>query len=258
MMASWGARTALAGPKLTDVKIAIQGLPAALEGFTLVAASDIHVGDLVTQAYLDRMIGQIDELNPDLVVLVGDLSDERNGGDGRAFKKLAGIRARHGVVAVTGNHEYYAGAEGQVRAMQAAGLALLRQGHRVVAGSLVLAGVDDPAFLGGRSRAEASIDRALIGRPAGLPVVLIAHQPLAVHHASAAGVDVMICGHTHGGQLPPFQLLTGLVFPFLKGQYEIGRMRLYVNKGAGYWGPPIRVFADPEIVRITLTGEQAS
>jgi hypothetical protein len=252
-LSAWGARTALAGPKLTDLKLPIADLPASLEGFTIVAASDIHVGDVVTHGYLDRMVHQIDELHPDLVVLVGDLSDERNGGDGQAFRKMAAIRARHGVLGVTGNHEYYSGAERQVDAIQAAGIPLLRQSHRVIADSLVLAGVDDPAFSGGRAHAAASIDQALQGRPAGLPVVLLAHQPLAVHHAAELGVNLMICGHTHGGQLPPFQLLTGLAFPFFKGLYELGATRVYVNNGAGFWGPPIRLFADPEIVRFTLT-----
>ena len=97
------------------------------------------------------------------------------------------------------------------------------------------------------------MEQALKGRPQGLPVVLLAHQPVAVQHAADLGVNLMLSGHTHGGQIPPFQLLTGLAYPFLKGLYEVGSMRLYVNNGAGFWGPPIRVFADPEIVRVTLT-----
>ncbi|MBI5536903.1 MAG: metallophosphoesterase [Deltaproteobacteria bacterium] len=252
-LSAWGARTALAGPKLTDLKLPVAGLPASLEGFTIIAASDIHIGDVVTHGYLDRMVHQIDDLHPDLVVLVGDLSDERNGGDGTAFRRMAGIRARHGVIGVTGNHEYYSGAEKQVGAIEAAGIPVLRQSHRVVADALVVAGIDDPAFLGGRAQAAASMDEALKGRPQGLPVVLLAHQPIAVHHAAELGVSLMLCGHTHGGQLPPFQLLSGLAYPFLKGLYEVGAMRVYVSNGAGFWGPPIRVFADPEIVRVTLT-----
>jgi hypothetical protein len=251
-LSAWGARTALSGPKLSELTVAVAG-PATLEGFTVVAASDIHIGDVVTQGYLDRLIRQIEAAEPDLVVLIGDLSDEKEGGDGVAFRKMGAIRARHGVIAVTGNHEFYSGAEKQVRAMESAGIPILRQGHRVVDDKLVIAGVDDPTFLGGKSRAAGSIDEALRGKPEGLPVVLLAHQPLGVEHAAELGVNVMLCGHTHGGQLPPFQLITGLAYPFLKGLYRVGDLHLYVNNGAGFWGPPIRMFADPEIVRVRFT-----
>jgi len=228
-------------------------MPPSADGFTLGVVSDIHVGDMVTHGYLDRLVRQLDEQQLDLVVLVGDLSDERNGGDGSAFDTLAHIHARHGVVAVTGNHEFYSGGEKVVRALETHGIGLLRNSNRVVADAFVLAGVDDPAFLPrGRSSAAMAIDWAMSGRKDGLPVVLLAHQPLAVQHAADLGVKLMLCGHTHGGQLPPFQFLSGLAYPFLRGLHRIGAMQLYVNNGAGFWGPPMRVFADPEIVRVTL------
>ena len=253
VLSAWGARTALAGPRLTELAFSSNTLPASLEGFTLVAASDIHVGDVVTKGYVHRLVEQIEALHPDLVVLIGDLSDEREGGDGSAFRELGSIRAKHGVLAVTGNHEFYSGAERQVRAIQAAGIPVLRQSHKLVDDALVVAGVDDPTFLRGKSHVAASIDQALQDRPRGLPVVLLAHQPLAVEHAAQSGVDLMLCGHTHGGQLPPFQFITGLAYSFLKGRYQVGKMLLYVNNGAGFWGPPIRVFAPPEIVRVRFT-----
>lgn len=253
VLCAWGARRALAGPRVTHLTAPVATMPSSLKGFSIVAASDIHVGDVVTHAYVDRLVQQINALQPDLVVLIGDLSDEREGGDGTAFRALGSIRSRHGVIAVTGNHEYYSGADKQIAAIEAAGIRVLRQGHVVIADAVVIAGVDDPAFGGGRARAAPNVDQALSSRPQHLPSVLLSHQPLAVEHAAQRGVDVMLCGHTHGGQLPPFQLLTGLAFPFLTGEHRIGGMTLYVNNGAGFWGPPIRVFADPEIVRLTFT-----
>jgi uncharacterized protein len=252
-LCAWGARTALAGPKVTELKARVTNFPPALQDFTIVAASDIHVGDVVPHSYIDRMVEQINALKPDLVVLIGDLSDEREGGDGRAFRAMGSMQARYGVIAVTGNHEFYSGGDKQVKAIEAAGIKVLRQGHLVIGDAIVIAGIDDPAFGGGRSQAAANIDLALASRPPQLPSVLLAHQPLAVEHAAKQGVDVMLCGHTHGGQLPPFQLITGLAFPFLRGEHRIGGMTLYVNNGAGFWGPPIRIFADPEIVRVTFT-----
>jgi uncharacterized protein len=253
LLSAWGMYRALAGPSVTPLALELAGMPASADGFSIGVVSDIHVGDMVTHAYLDRLVRQLNDQQLDLVVLLGDLSDERNGGDGRAYDALAHIRSRYGVVAVTGNHEFYSGGDRVVQALQAHGIALLRNSNRVIANAFVLAGVDDPTFLPhGRSSAAMAIDWAMSGRRDGLPVVLLAHQPLAAEHAADMGVKLMLCGHTHGGQLPPFQFVSGLAYPFLRGQHRVGDMLLYVNNGAGFWGPPIRVFADPEIVRVTL------
>ncbi len=252
-LTGWGSYVALKGPRVTELRIPLKGLPASAEGFSLVAISDIHVGDVMTQRYLDGLTARIEGMKPDLLVVIGDITDEAGGGDGTTFRKLAAVGAKHGVFAATGNHEWYSGGEGVVDALQGAGVRVLRQNREVVAGAIELAGVDDPTFLGGRNGAAAAIDRALAGRASGLPVVLIAHQPVGVEHAAKSGVGLMLCGHTHGGQLPPFQFLTGLAFPYFAGSYEVEGMHLYVNNGAGSWGPPVRLFAEPEIVRVTLT-----
>lgn len=253
VLGGWGVARALGGLSVTRIAVDMPGLPPSLEGFSLVVVSDIHTGDLVSHQYVDRVAQLIDAQQADLIVLVGDLTDERNGGDGTVLDRLAAIRAKYGVLAVTGNHEAYAGGERLVRTIQAHGIPVLRQEHRVIANGLIVAGVDDPTFLGGRQEVRKAIDLALMGRREDLPVVLLAHQPVAVEHAAAQGVALMLSGHTHGGQLPPFQLLTGLAYGgFLRGLHRVGNLQLYVNNGAGYWGPPIRVFADPEIVHLTL------
>jgi predicted MPP superfamily phosphohydrolase len=252
-LSGWGLTRALPPPLVSDHEVRLAGLPASLDGFRLAVASDIHAGELVTPQRLEGIASAIDAADADLVLLVGDLTDEQDGGDGTAFARLARVRSRHGVLASTGNHEFYSGGPSVLRTLEAAGIRVLRQGHAVVAGGLVVAAVDDPAFLeGGRGAVAAGIDRALDGRPPGLPVVLLSHQPLAVDHASRAGVGLMLCGHTHGGQIPPFQIVTGLAFDFLEGVHRVGDMTVFVSRGAGFWGPPMRVFADSEVVRITL------
>jgi predicted MPP superfamily phosphohydrolase len=122
----------------------------------------------------------------------------------------------------------------------------------VVAGGLVVAGVDDPTFLGGRDKLADAMATAVAGRPEGLPVVLLSHQPLALEAAANLGVGLVLCGHTHGGQIPPFQVLNRIAYSFIRGLHRVGDMQVYVSNGSGYWGPPVRVFADPEVVRVTL------
>jgi predicted MPP superfamily phosphohydrolase len=252
-MAAWGMAVALSGPRLTDVEVRLDGLPRALDGFRVVALSDIHAGELVRPSYLDRVAARVEAAEPDLVVLVGDLSDEPLDRMGASCERLGHVKARHGVLAVTGNHEYYRGGERTVAAMEAHGIPVLRQAHRVVADGLVVAGVDDPSYTErGRKDMPGLVDAALRDRPPGLPVMLLSHQPVAAAHAAEAGVGLMVSGHTHGGQIPPFQAVTTLAYGYLTGRYEVGRMVLYVMNGAGFWGPPMRIFADPGIVRFTL------
>jgi hypothetical protein len=248
----YGVAAAARGARPVRFEVPLPGLPPALDGFRLVQLSDVHVGGLVTPGYLRRLLRTVAAEVPDLVVVTGDVTDLPDGGDGAGLRALAGAAGRHGVLACTGNHEAYHGGERTVAAIAAAGIPVLRQAHRVVAGGLVVAGVDDPTFLGGRARLPEAIDAALAGRPAGLPVVLLCHQPSAVAHAAAAGVDLMLSGHTHGGQVPPFQLLTRLAYRYLRGRHRIGRMLLHVSKGAGFWGPPLRVFAPADFASIAL------
>lgn len=255
---AWGTARTLAGPSLRTVEIALPGLPAAMDGFRLVQVTDIHQGELVGPAYQARIDAAVARADADLVVITGDLTDEPPERARGGLERLAAMQSRRGPIAVTGNHERYAGGEAIVRAMRAAGLDTLRQEHRVIDGGLVIAGIDDPAFLeGGRKGMPDAIRRALDGAPSGLPVVLLSHQPLALEAAAAQGVDLMLTGHTHGGQMPPFQWLNRLAYPVISGAARIGDMQLFVSNGAGWWGPPVRVFADPEVVRFVLRAGEA-
>lgn len=252
VVSAWGLWVVFRGPLVTEVEVPIRGLPVRMDGFRLVHLSDIHLGETVGIRYLERIASVVDPLEADLVVVTGDLTDERNGGDGYGLGRIAGFRSRFGVWACTGNHEVYAGGQQAVEAIERAGIRVLRQSHEVIEGGLVLAGIDDPTFLGGRGALPEAIGAALAGAPAGLPIVLLAHQPLAVREAAEAGVDLMLCGHTHGGQMPPFLWLNRLVYRYMQGWHRVDGMALSVSRGTGYWGPPMRIGAPGEVLLYRL------
>lgn len=239
-------------PDVTRLEVILPGLAERMDGFRIVHLSDLHAGALVTPSMLERLVGQVNALQPDLVVITGDLGDEEDGGDGRSVRIWGGVQAPHGVLAVTGNHEYYSGGETVVQTLSRAGIRFLRQEHVLIDEALVVAGVDDPAMLGGRGLVAPAITRALTKRPPALPTLLLSHQPMGVAAAAEAGVDLMLSGHTHAGQIPPYSVLSRLAFRHFAGWYEIKDMRLYVSRGAGFWGPPMRLMADAEVVLITL------
>jgi len=252
VVSAWGLWVVFRGPLVTEVEVPIRGLPARMDGFRLVHLSDIHLGETVGTRYLERIASVVDPLEADLVVVTGDLTDERNGGDGSGLRRIAAFRSRLGVWACTGNHEVYAGGQQAVEAIERAGIRVLRQSHEVVEEGLVVAGIDDPTFLGGRGALPEAIGAALAGAPTGLPIVLLAHQPLAYREAAEAGVDLMLCGHTHGGQMPPFLWLNRLVYRYMQGWHRVDGMALSVSRGTGYWGPPMRIGAPGEVLLYRL------
>jgi predicted MPP superfamily phosphohydrolase len=162
-------------------------------------------------------------------------------------------------VYVTGNHEYFSEAQGWLEYMDRIGWSVLHNRHIVVergGDRMVIAGVDDATAKGsGLVGHGADLDAALAGAEAGLPIVLLAHQPKQVAHAVAAGVDLQVSGHTHGGQIWPFHFLVRLEQPVVHGLSRHGRRtQLYTSRGTGFWGPPFRIFAPSEITLLTLRG----
>jgi predicted MPP superfamily phosphohydrolase len=237
------------------VRVPLDGLAPALAGFRIVQISDIHVGPTIKEGYLQAIVERVNALEPDVVAITGDLVDGSVPELARHVAPLARLRARHGVYFVTGNHEYYSGVHGWVAELQRLGVRVLHNEHVVLThggASLVLAGVTDytghlfdPAH---RSDPAA----ALAGAPEGLPRVLLAHQPRSAAAAALAGVDLQISGHTHGGQFLPWSLFVPLQQPYVAGLHQLGRMRIYVSRGTGYWGPPKRLAAPSEISELLL------
>jgi predicted MPP superfamily phosphohydrolase len=209
---------------------------------TIAQIADLHLGIMLGDKFLDRVIGKLRELRPDIVVATGDIVD----GQGDDLEALA----RHfhsyapplGAFAVTGNHEYYAGLENSLRFLRNAGFTVLR-GESAKAGGIVLVGVDDPTALSSGQRAGRDTSKALTSVTADDFIVLLKHQPVV---DSDTPFDLQLSGHIHGGQIFPFVYLTQLTYGVRTGLTELadGR-RLYVSRGAGTWGPPIRLFAVP-------------
>ncbi len=252
---AYGVRSALGPPKIEELDVPIDGLGPGLDGLRIVQISDLHVGETLRADWVRRVVDQVNRLRPDVVAITGDVAD----GDARAVREdLAPLRSlapKLGSFFVTGNHEYYSGAEEYEALLRELGVQVLHNEHRVLArggDSLVVAGVTDVE--GGRfSPAHAPRpDLAFSGAPAGAPRVLLAHQPRAASSAAPFAVDLQLSGHTHGGQVFPWMLLVRLQQPVLSGLKVIDGVRVYTHRGTGFWGPPVRFGARPEIACLTL------
>jgi len=254
-VAAAAQRTALHKLVVRKLEVALPNLPPALAGMTVVQLSDLHIGPMLGRAWLEGVVRRTLELKPDLVAITGDLVDgsvERLRDD---IAPLERLRAPMGVYFVTGNHEYYSGAEPWLARVRQMGIRTLRN-ERVSVGraghTFDLAGVDD--FNAGRMLPDHGPDltAALKGRDPGRALLLLAHQPRAVYEAASAGVGLVLSGHTHGGQLWPWKYMVYLQQPYISGLHRHGPTQIYVNQGTGFWGPPMRVATRCEITEITL------
>jgi predicted MPP superfamily phosphohydrolase len=243
-------------PTVNTFSIKLTGFPPGLKGFSLVQISDIHIGAMSMRAELEEIVAIVNELQPDLVAITGDLMDgtvEELAGE---LSPLAKLKAPHGVFFVTGNHEYYSGVEKWLPEIERLGITVLNNNRieiRQGSDAFVLAGVtDDQAGKFGKEHAP-DFNKALGGISKTSAVVLLAHQPRAVEKAAQYGVDLVLSGHMHGGQIWPFMYLTPIQQPYLKGFYRHDKTLLYVSQGTGYWGPPMRLGTSKEITKFILS-----
>jgi uncharacterized protein len=243
-----GMGNALGPPDLLRVPVPLRRLDPAMSGFRIAVVSDIHLSSLLGRSHTERIVRMINETEPDLVAIVGDLADGTPEDLGSAAAPLADLAPREGSFFVTGNHEYFADPEAWIRELDRFGVHTLRNERTTITrggAALDLAGVTDVT---GANQGDApDYDRALAGRTSNGPVVLMAHQPVQVEEATARGVDLQLSGHTHGGQMYPFHHIVSLVQPGLAGLSRVDDTWLYVSRGAGFWGPPVRVGAPPDI-----------
>ncbi|MFI7596483.1 metallophosphoesterase, partial [Actinoplanes sp. NPDC049681] len=245
----YGVKTATGAPQLDRVQLPLAKLPRAMDGTRLAVVSDIHLGPLTGVGHTERIVDLINSVDADIVCVVGDLVDGSVAELGKFAAPLAGIKSRRGAYFVTGNHEYYSGFQEWVVEVGRLGVRPLRN-ERLEIDGLDLAGVND---LGGADVGDApDFGRALGGRDPSRPVVLMAHQPVAAREAAPYGVDLQISGHTHGGQMAPFNLLVRLQQPVVSGFGKVDGVPVYVTNGAGFWGPPVRVGAPPQVSVIDL------
>ena len=242
--------------RVKPVQVPIAGLPAALEGFSIAQISDLHVGPTIRRPQMEALVAAVNALEPDVVAITGDLVDGSVAQLREHVAPLAGLRARHGVYFVTGNHEYYAGAHAWIAEVRRLGIRVLLNEHAVIERSgaaLVLAGVPDYMAHHFDAGHQSDPVAALRGAPAAAGArVLLAHQPRSAAAAAEAGFDLQLSGHTHGGQFLPWGFFVRFQQPFTFGLHRVGRMWIYVSRGTGYWGPPKRVGAPSEITRLSL------
>lgn len=241
--------------RIKRVTIPLARLPQALAGFRIVQISDIHVGPTIKAGYLQAIVDRVNALEADVVAITGDLVDGSVAELQAHVAPLAGLKARHGVYFVTGNHEYYSGVHGWVDELRRLGVRVLHNEHVVLqqgGASLVLAGVTDYGGHHFDPAHRSDPAAALAGAPDAVPRVLLAHQPRTAAAAAQAGFDLQISGHTHGGQFLPWTFFVPLQQPFTAGLHQLGRLWVYVSRGTGYWGPPKRLGAPSEIAELRL------
>jgi uncharacterized protein len=242
-------------PRVERVEIPIVGLGKELDGLRIVQLSDVHVSETLREPWLRRVVEQVNALSPDVVAITGDLVDGSVARLRAEVAPLRDLKATHGAYFVTGNHEYYSGVEAWTAEVRGLGLTVLQNEHRVIrrgADQLVLAGVPDLQGRDYHPHHAPRPDLAFAGAPEGAPRVLLAHQPRAAALARGMSVDLQLSGHTHGGQIFPFMFFVRMQQPSVAGLKEIGGVRVYTSRGTGYWGPPLRVGAAPEITLLTL------
>ncbi|PLZ03791.1 serine/threonine protein phosphatase [Burkholderia sp. WAC0059] len=242
--------------RVVTVDVPLSNLPAGLDGFTIVQISDIHVGPTIKRGYVDAIVRAVNQLEPDLVAVTGDVVDGSVARLADHTLPLGGLRARHGAWLVTGNHEYYSGAHAWIEEFRRIGLGVLVNEHVVVeheGAKLVLAGVTDYSAEQFDPAHRSDPAAALAGAPVDVPTrILLAHQPRSAPAAAAAGFTLQLSGHTHGGQFFPWNLVVRFQQPFTAGLAQLGKLWVYTSRGTGYWGPPKRLGAPSEITQLRL------
>ena len=246
---------ALRPPALRAIELPLADLPQTLDGFRIVQLSDLHIGPLRGRRFAAALVARVNSRRADLVAVTGDLVDGKVERLASEVSPLAGLESRHGTFFVSGNHEYFSRIDPWLAVVRGLGWRVLRNERVTIRHGdtgLDVAGVDDHlAHHYGHGHGQ-DVAAALDGRDLAQPVVLLAHHPNAFDEASELGVSLQLSGHTHGGQIWPFRYLVRLSTPYVAGVFRRGRSTLYVSRGTGFWGPPMRLFHPGEITEITL------
>jgi predicted MPP superfamily phosphohydrolase len=254
---AWGTLRGRYEWSIEEIAIPLARLPRALDGFTIVQLSDLHVGTFIGERELDRGLGLLDRIRADLIVITGDIVDTDPHYIPIAARRLGALTARHGVACIPGNHDYYTGETAVLGGMRSAGIDVLVNRGKLVApsdgGGFALLGVDDLSVRSVPRQAsgpDLMLAQSMV--PSDRATVLLAHQPQFARYAARRGIDLQLSGHTHGGQINPGIRPVDFIYQYVEGRYRVGDMQLYVNRGFGTVGPPTRVGAPPEITKIVL------
>lgn len=254
-LTGYGLIEARRTPRIKEVHIPIPNLPKAFHGFKIAQFTDLHVSPTIKRPFVQTVVDQVNQTNPDLIAFTGDLVDGSVNRLKQDVAPLADLYAPHGTYFVTGNHEYYSNAGAWIEEALRLGFNVLLNEHRILKRNdkkILLAGVTD--YTGGMFIREhrSSPGLAITGTDPKLVKILLAHQPKSIFRAAKAGYDLQISGHTHGGQYFPWHYMVALSQPFVSGLHKYLNTWIYVSKGTGYWGPQIRLGSASEITLITL------
>lgn len=241
-------------PRIKHLQFTIHKRVEGVKSLNIVMASDIHLGTIVGRNRIDHIVEEINQLHPDVVLLPGDIVDEdldpvirQNIGE-----SLRNLKARYGVFAVTGNHEYIGGVDRACRYLTEHNVVMLRDAVVKLNGDFYLVGREDRSFNRGQDVRRKPLGELMAQVDRGRPIILMDHQPFGLNEAVEQGVDLQLSGHTHHGQLWPVNYIIRMIFKLGWGYRQIGNTRFYVSNGVGTWGPPVRIGNRPEIVNIHL------
>jgi predicted MPP superfamily phosphohydrolase len=249
-------RSGLGEVEVKEVQVELERMPKELSGMTIVQLTDVHVGQrMIDTKFIQRIVERVNEQKADAVVITGDLVDGSVDKLGDTVALLAKIDARFGVYFVTGNHEYYSGARDWIAFLKKHGIKTLQNEHARLGDqvSIDLAGINDVSAARMTKVKDLGLASATANRDPDRELILLAHQPKAITEAAKYGVGLQISGHTHGGQIQPFGAIVSLTQPYMAGLYDHDeKTKIYVSRGTGFWGPPMRLFAPAEITKIVL------
>jgi predicted MPP superfamily phosphohydrolase len=238
--------------EITRVEIPLRHLPPDLDGLSIVQISDVHYGVLQENGRLSDIVNRVNDLQPDLVVITGDLVDEAVSHMEEMAVPLANLKSRLGVIGIMGNHEFFAGANRAETIMRRAGIQVLRNEIKVLPGGLEVLGIDDPTFYKRRGLPLPDFDGLVKQLDPERPSILLYHQPQHFEEVAAAGIGLQLSGHIHGPQFLPMIPLIRILYPRFRGLYHMEDSYLYVSRGVGTGGPPMRLGSPPELVYICL------
>ena len=241
-------------PVLTNLNIIIEKKVNSLKSLNVVMVSDIHLGTIISNSRLTRLVDSINKLNPDIVLFAGDIVDEditpvivNNLGD-----ILKNIKSKYGTYAVTGNHEYIGGVDAADKYLNEHNIIVIRDSKVKIDNSFYIVGREDISSKYMMNKERKSLNKIMVDIEKSYPVIMLDHQPYELSNAVKNGVDLQLSGHTHNGQIWPLNYITDKIFEIGRGYKKIENTHFYVSNGFGTWGPPIRVGSRPEIVSINV------
>ena len=251
----YGFYSARKGPFIIKHDIYIKNLPDAYENFSIAQISDLHVGPTIKRPYVEDVLEKISRLNPDLIAVTGDLVDGSVKYLKSELQPLKDMIAPYGTFFVTGNHEYYSGVDQWLDETDRLGMKNLINSNELISKAgdqIAIAGITDLRAHQIKPAHRSDPELALRSIPEDITKIVLAHQPNSIHSVHETGADLQLSGHTHGGQFWPFTYLVKMIHPYIAGLHDHHGTQIYVNRGTGYWGPPLRIGVPAEITLIRL------